>query len=98
MVCTLHPLSAQKPSNFSTGDVCGAVFLEINFENLLRTYLGAETLNALPLENLDGIINDFESGVRKVFDGEERAYKVTVPGVPPSSCEKIKAGYLRLSA
>jgi hypothetical protein len=82
----------------SIGDVCGAVFLNINFENLLRTYLGTATITALPRENLSGIINDFECGVRKVFDGEERAYKVAVPGVPPSSCEKIKAGYLRLSA
>jgi hypothetical protein len=53
---------------------------------------------ALPRENLSGIINDFECGVRKIFDGEERAYKVAVPGVPSRACNKIRAGYLRLSA
>ena len=83
--------------NDLTGDVCGAVFLEINFRNLLRTYLGANTLQRLPEENIDGITNDFQDGVRKIFDGEERAYKVSMPGVPPRCCDKIRAGYLRLT-
>jgi hypothetical protein len=81
------------------GDVCGAVLLELNFLKLLRTYLTAEVLDALPPENLNRIINDFETGVRKAFDGEDRTnYTVAMPGVPEKSCAKIKAGLLRLTA
>lgn len=65
---------------------------------LLRTYFGEAALKEFPTEDLDGINNDFETGVRKIFDGEERADKVSVPGVDPKSCDKIKAEYLRLSA
>jgi hypothetical protein len=83
---------------FSVGDVCGAVFLEINFRNLLRTYLGQETLATLPIENVDGIVHDFQNGVRKIFDGDEKAYKVSMIGVPEGCCDKIRAGYLRLTA
>ena len=83
----------------NTGDVCGAFLLEVNFVKLLRTYLTAEVLEALPAENLDHIINDFENGVRKAFDGEDRMnYTVTMPGVPERSCAKIRAGFLRLTA
>jgi hypothetical protein len=75
------------------------VLLELNFLKLLRTYLTAEVLNALPPENLNRIINDFETGVRKAFDGEDRTnYTVALPGVPENCCAKIKAGLLRLTA
>jgi hypothetical protein len=81
------------------GDVCGAFLLEVNFIKLLRTYLSAEVLEALPTENLNHIINDYENGVRKAFDGEDRTnYTVTMPGVPEKSCTKIRAGLLRLTA
>lgn len=66
---------------------------------LLRTYLTTEVLDALPIENLDHIINDYENGVRKAFDGEDRTnYTVAMPGVPENSCSKIRAGLLRLTA
>ena len=57
-----------------------------------------EVLEALPQENLNRIINDFETGVRKAFDGEDHNYAVAMTGVPEGACSKIKAGLLRLTA
>lgn len=75
------------------------MLLEINFLKLLRTWLTTDVLDALPQENLSRIINDFETGIRKVFDGEDSTnYAVAMPGVPEGSCLKIKAGLLRLTA
>jgi hypothetical protein len=72
----------------------------LNFNKLLRTYLGEDLLESLPPENLARINNDFETGIRKIFDGEDRRgdYTVAMTGIPDSCSEKIRAGLLRLSA
>jgi hypothetical protein len=81
------------------GDLCGAVFLDESFRKLLRTYVGASTFDALPAENVVRIMNDFEIGVRKNFDGtDDINYSVAMFGIPDDPDKNIKASLWRLSA
>jgi len=65
------------------GDICGAALLDEGFKRLLRSHVGAETLDNLPPENLARIMNDFETGIRKNFDGTDKfKYSVGMFGIP----------------
>jgi len=79
--------------------LCGAVFLDESFRKLLRTYVGASTLDALSPETIARIMNDFETGVRKSFDGtDDINYSVAMFGIPDDPVKNIKASLWRLSA
>ena len=81
------------------GDVCGAVFLEMNFRKLLRTYLGTDVLDNLEQEHRDWIICAWEDSIRALFTGtDDRKYTLVTPGVPNDASVKIKGGMMTLNA
>lgn len=56
-------------------------------------------LDALPAENIARIMNDFETGVRKSFDGtDDNNYSVAMFGIPDDPAKNIKGSLWRLSA
>jgi hypothetical protein len=82
-----------------TGDTCGAVFLDESFRKLLRTFVGADVFDNLPPDNVARIMNDFETGTRKTFDGTDNIkYSVAMFGIPDDPKRNIEASLWKLSA
>jgi hypothetical protein len=70
----------------------------MNFKRLLRTTLKGETFDNLPPQNVIRIMNDFEAGIRKTFDGTDgRTYTIALPGVPDDAETGPQAGIMTLS-
>ena len=67
-------------SNFIVGGLCGAVFLDEDFEILLKQALGNEVWNKIEPNSLRRIMhNDWENGIKRGFDGRPRSWLVTLP-------------------
>jgi len=74
------------------------VVLDMNFKRLLRTILKGDTFDNLPPQNVNRIMNDFEAGIRKTFDGtDSRTYTISLPGVPDDPETGLQAGIMTIS-
>jgi hypothetical protein len=53
----------------------------------------------LPPQNVARIMNDFEAGIRKTFDGtDNRTYTISLPGVPDDPDNRVQANIMTLSS
>jgi hypothetical protein len=67
-------------SNDIIGGLCGAVFLDEDFEILLKQALGNEVWNKIEPSSLRRIMNnDWENGIKRGFNGRPRSWLVTLP-------------------
>ncbi|EQB48470.1 hypothetical protein CGLO_12301 [Colletotrichum gloeosporioides Cg-14] len=63
-----------------SGALCGGVFLDEGFVELLKTKLEAEAWNNMPAEDVKKMLNgDWEHGIKQQFDGKPRNWHVTLP-------------------
>jgi hypothetical protein len=61
-----------------SGSLCGAVFLDQDFEALMDQFLGDYVKPGDPA--MKQIMNvNWENGIKRGFDGSERDWKVTLP-------------------
>jgi hypothetical protein len=88
-----YKVNEPKPMRLSecvegAGKLCGAIFLDQHFEDLMKQLIG----NAwnVPDSFIRSIMNDqWENGVKRGFEGQERAWRITLPyecvqkGAPP---------------
>nr|XP_036578921.1 uncharacterized protein CTRU02_11175 [Colletotrichum truncatum]KAF6786304.1 hypothetical protein CTRU02_11175 [Colletotrichum truncatum] len=62
------------------GRLCGAVFLDQAFIELMRGKIGPHIWDALPKDEVQRFINgDWEHGIKKQFNGQKREWIVTLP-------------------
>lgn len=80
------------------GDVCGATFLELRFNQLLRRRIGNVQLQRLSPLIMERMMCDWEDSIRATFTGEDIEYHLITPGVPDDESNGIESGLMTLSA
>ncbi|THV63544.1 hypothetical protein D6D28_10593 [Aureobasidium pullulans] len=101
----LDPLRLQEAAP-GIGALCGAAFLNLRFEDLIRTRLGAAAFDRLR-ESLPMLwpaaVKEFENSVKRNFDPsksktkyDKKKYFVTFPGAPNDPEAGIKDGYITI--
>jgi len=62
------------------GDLCGAQFLDEEFENLLKGKFGPKQKKKLSSASLQRIIDkDWENGIKRGFDSSKKDYQIAIP-------------------
>lgn len=62
------------------GKLCGAVFLDQDFEELMQQMVGEGAWNNISPANVKRMMNnEWENGIKRGFDGSERTWNVTLP-------------------
>jgi hypothetical protein len=87
--------------NQGTGAACGAIFLNLNFENLLRKKLGHHSKRLLTDKRLLSAINFFEGSIKRNFNPYdpncEKEFEVPLTGSESIPEIGLEDGYLMLS-
>lgn len=72
-----HLLFADHPP---TGGLCGGIFVDHNFENLVASKIGEKDWYKISVEDRRGFINDFwEYRIKRQFGKSDRMWPVQVP-------------------
>ncbi|KAK6227405.1 hypothetical protein QIS74_00960 [Colletotrichum tabaci] len=62
------------------GGLCGGVFLDEGFINLMKSKIGSESWASISIENIKKLMNsDWEHGIKQQFDTRPRDWPVTLP-------------------
>ncbi|ORY18632.1 hypothetical protein BCR34DRAFT_473300 [Clohesyomyces aquaticus] len=70
-----------------TGDLCGAIFLDQDFEALMEQLIGDAWTN-VPVSVIKSLMNvQWENGIKRGFEGQERKWRITLP----YECTQLKA-------
>lgn len=104
-IVSLDPLRLQEAAP-GIGALCGAAFLNLRFEDLIRTRLGAAAFDRLR-ESLPMLwpaaVKEFENSVKRNFDPsksktkyDKKKYFITFPGAPNDPEAGIKDGYITI--
>ncbi|KAF2675108.1 hypothetical protein BT63DRAFT_420337 [Microthyrium microscopicum] len=76
------------------GKLCGAVFIDQDFVELMQQMVGEETWDNINAASIKKMMNtEWENGIKRGFDGSERTWSVTLP----YECSQGREPYLRLS-
>ena len=98
MCCVARTKPPSRITLTALGDFCGGVFLDLAFKRLLRTYLQADTFDTLPPLNVARIMNDFEYGIKRTYDGSDQTvHTISLPGVPDDPDIQLQANIMQLS-
>jgi hypothetical protein len=67
-------------ADFGLGSLCGAVFVDEAFVNILQREFGWKRWCKMPAETLHRLVHDeWENGIKTSFDGREATWKIAVP-------------------
>ncbi|WQF77449.1 Putative ATPase, nucleotide binding domain-containing protein [Colletotrichum destructivum] len=62
------------------GGLCGGVFLDEGFVNLMKSKIGLESWASMSIEDIKKLMNgDWEHGIKQQFDARPRDWPVTLP-------------------
>lgn len=62
------------------GGLCGGVFLDEGFVNLMKSKIGSESWASISIENMKKLMNgEWEHGIKQQFDTRPRDWPVTLP-------------------
>lgn len=62
-----------------TGGLCGAIFLDQDFEALMEQLVG-DAWTGVPAGVIKGLMNvQWENGIKRGFEGQERKWRITLP-------------------
>jgi len=61
------------------GKMCGAIFVDEGFEKMLSTSLGDKWKRLSATSKKMIVNNDWEHGIKRLFDDSDREWNVTVP-------------------
>jgi hypothetical protein len=90
-----------KECTLGTGEACGAVFLNKEFENLIKRKVGGRSEVLLTERALSVSMEMFDNWIKCKFDPDdedgEDEYDVPLPGIEDISEIDLKGGYLRLT-
>ena len=65
-----------------TGDLCGSVFLDANFQKYIETIVGEDQYYSIKETNRKKMMRDFEYGVKRTFsEKNDQTYSVDLKGV-----------------
>lgn len=102
-ILSLSPLRL-KESAPGSGALCGAAFLNIRFEDLVKSRLGTNIFENLPPKAWAGALNYFEEYAKRVFDPmdsqdeyDDNKFEVPMIGVPDNIAAGIQGSYLTIS-
>ncbi|KAJ8607344.1 hypothetical protein MRB53_040362 [Persea americana] len=99
MVAKLSPLAVEQ-AHCGIGDLCGANFLNFEFENLVKTRLGPEgfrRMKELP-RTWQTCLNTFEDYVKRNFQSKDvHDFPMPLPGMPDDETTGIADNFLNLS-
>jgi hypothetical protein len=59
--------------------MCGAIFVDAEFERMLRTILGEKWKRISPAARKKLLTNDWEFGIKRTYDDSDNKWTVTVP-------------------
>ncbi|KAI4727826.1 actin-like ATPase domain-containing protein [Aureobasidium sp. EXF-10728] len=103
-VLSLSPLRLQESAPGS-GALCGAVFLNLRFEELVKSRLGIDTFGQLPPKAWAGALSYFENYAKRAFDPkdshdeyDDTKFEVPMTGVADNIAAGIEGSYFTLSA
>ncbi|KAK2765804.1 hsp70 family chaperone [Colletotrichum kahawae] len=72
------------------GRLCGCLFLDQAFVEMMRSKVGSHVWDALPNEEIRQLLhNDWEHGIKKQFHGQDRDWVVTLPYGCRSAADQI---------
>ncbi|KAE9565894.1 hypothetical protein CGMCC3_g17931 [Colletotrichum fructicola] len=72
------------------GRLCGCLFLDQAFVEMVRSKVGSHVWDALPNEEIRQLLhNDWEHGIKKQFHGQDRDWVVTLPYGCRSAADQI---------
>lgn len=83
------------------GAVCGSVYLDKGFENLLKNRLGNKADAILIRRTLADILRHFENHIKYIFDpfdeSNETEYEIPIYGAPELPEIGLEESYLRIT-
>jgi hypothetical protein len=99
-ILSRYPFEIQECS-VGTGAACGAVFLDEDFERLLRNKLGRHATSILTARRAIEAAKYFDSGFKRNFypydRDSESDFEVPLVGAPDIPEIGLEAGYLKLT-
>lgn len=72
-----------------TGDLCGSVYLDQDFEKYIRNIVGEEQWGTLKVRSKQKMMSEFES-IKRAFAGDDQQFSVDLQGVKDNPDEGIE--------